>query len=202
MKKYIAEFIGTAVLVTFGCGTAMLVGCDAVSGSGYLLTALAFGLAIVACAYSIGNISGCHVNPAVSLGLLVSGRMTGLPDIDRTVINAKASDFSLTTEGLGKFITQWMDEGELDLSRYAKGTVFKMDAYRRRSEFHKRKASCGSDSQRCGFRYRTDKHHRTCPDRQSRPGKHYRHQPCRRNDITHRHQGPDRPEQYPLICQD
>lgn len=77
MKKYIAEFIGTAVLVTFGCGTAMLVGCDAVSGSGYLLTALAFGLAIVACAYSIGNISGCHVNPAVSLGLLVSGRMTG-----------------------------------------------------------------------------------------------------------------------------
>ena len=58
----------------------------------------------------------------------VSGRMTGLPYIDRTVINAKASDFSLTTEGLGKFITQWMDEGELDLSRYAKGTVFKMDA--------------------------------------------------------------------------
>ena len=76
MKKYIAEFIGTAVLVTFGCGTAMLVGCDAASGAGYLLTALAFGLAIVACAYSIGNVSGCHVNPAVSLGLLVSGRMT------------------------------------------------------------------------------------------------------------------------------
>ena len=76
MKKYIAEFIGTAVLVTFGCGTAMLVGCDAASGSGYLLTALAFGLAIIACAYSIGNISGCHVNPAVSLGVLMSGRMT------------------------------------------------------------------------------------------------------------------------------
>ena len=76
MKKYIAEFIGTAVLVTFGCGTAMLVGCDAASGSGYLLTALAFGLAIIACAYSIGNVSGCHVNPAVSLGVLMSGRMT------------------------------------------------------------------------------------------------------------------------------
>ena len=76
MKKYIAEFIGTAVLVTFGCGTAMLVGCDAASGSGYLLTALAFGLAIIACAYSIGNVSGCHVNPAVSLGILMSGRMT------------------------------------------------------------------------------------------------------------------------------
>ena len=77
MKKYIAEFIGTAVLVTFGCGTAMLVGCDAAAGCGYLLTALAFGLAIVACAYSIGNVSGCHVNPAVSLGVLLSGRMSG-----------------------------------------------------------------------------------------------------------------------------
>ena len=77
MKKYIAEFIGTAVLVTFGCGTAMLVGCDAAAGGGYILTALAFGLAIVACAYSIGNVSGCHVNPAVSLGVLLSGRMSG-----------------------------------------------------------------------------------------------------------------------------
>lgn len=75
MKKYIAEFIGTFVLVFMGCGTAMLVGCDAASGSGYLLTALAFGLTIVAMAYSIGNISGCHVNPAVSLGCLISGRM-------------------------------------------------------------------------------------------------------------------------------
>ena len=58
MKKSIAEAIGTAVLVIIGCGTAMLVGCDAASGSGYLLTALAFGLTIVAMAYSIGNISG------------------------------------------------------------------------------------------------------------------------------------------------
>ncbi|MCH3961597.1 MAG: aquaporin [Solobacterium sp.] len=76
MKKYIAEFIGTAVLVTFGCGTAMLVGCDPAQGTGYLLTALAFGLSIVAEAYCIGNISGCHVNPAVSLGVFVSGGMS------------------------------------------------------------------------------------------------------------------------------
>lgn len=75
IKKYIAEFIGTAVLVIFGCGTAMLVGCDAESGSGYLLTALAFGLVIVGMAYCIGNISGCHINPAVSLGVLISGGM-------------------------------------------------------------------------------------------------------------------------------
>ena len=77
MKKYIAEAIGTAVLVILGCGTAMLVGCDAAQGGGYILTALAFGLTIVAMAYSIGNISGCHINPAVSLGVLLSGGMSG-----------------------------------------------------------------------------------------------------------------------------
>lgn len=75
MKKYISEFIGTCVLVFMGCGTAMLVGCDASAGSGYLLTALAFGLSIVAEAYCIGNVSGCHVNPAVTLGVYMSGGM-------------------------------------------------------------------------------------------------------------------------------
>ena len=75
-KKYLAEFIGTMVLVLLGCGTAAAVGCSA-DGSGYLLTALAFGLTIVAMAYSIGNISGCHVNPAVSIAMLVSGKMSG-----------------------------------------------------------------------------------------------------------------------------
>lgn len=75
MKKLIAEFIGTAVLVTVGCGTAMLVGCNPAQGSGYLLTALAFGLVIVGMAYCVGNISGCHINPAVSLGVLMSGGM-------------------------------------------------------------------------------------------------------------------------------
>lgn len=76
MKKYIAELIGTMTLVILGCGTAMLVGCDAENGSGYLLTALAFGLTIVAMAYSIGNISGCHINPAVSLGFLIRGDLS------------------------------------------------------------------------------------------------------------------------------
>jgi aquaporin Z len=76
MKKYIAEFIGTMVLVILGCGTAMLVGCDAANGGGYILTALAFGLTIVGMAYCVGNISGCHINPAVSLGVFVSGGMS------------------------------------------------------------------------------------------------------------------------------
>ena len=75
MKKYFAECIGAAALVILGCGTAMLVGCDAANGGGYILTALAFGLTIVAMAYSIGNISGCHINPAVSLGVLLTGGM-------------------------------------------------------------------------------------------------------------------------------
>jgi len=75
-KKLIAEAIGTATLVILGCGTAMLVGCDAANGGGYILTALAFGLTIVAMAYSIGNISGCHINPAVSLGVLLTGGMS------------------------------------------------------------------------------------------------------------------------------
>jgi len=70
-KKFLAELIGTFTLCFMGCGTAMLVGCDAANGGGYILTALAFGLSIVAMAYSIGNISGCHVNPAVSLAVFL-----------------------------------------------------------------------------------------------------------------------------------
>ena len=75
-KKCIAEFIGTFTLVLVGCGTAMLVGCDSVSGCGYILTAFAFGLVIVGMAYCVGNVSGCHINPAVSLAVLISGRMS------------------------------------------------------------------------------------------------------------------------------
>ena len=76
VKKYVAEFIGTFTLVFMGCGTAMLVGCDSEMGSGYILTAFAFGLAIIAMAYGVGNISGGHVNPAVSIGVLISGGMS------------------------------------------------------------------------------------------------------------------------------
>ena len=76
LKKYLAEFIGTFVLVLFACGTAAVVGCRADLGTGYLLTALAFGLVIVAMAYSIGNVSGCHINPAVSIAMLIRGKLS------------------------------------------------------------------------------------------------------------------------------
>ena len=77
IKKYAAEFIGTFVLVLFACGTAAALGCNtSVVDSAYLLTALAFGLVIVAMAYSIGNVSGCHINPAVSIAMLVSGKLS------------------------------------------------------------------------------------------------------------------------------
>ena len=69
MRKYIAEFIGTCTLVLFGCGIAV------VSGGDLVATALAFGLAIVASAYVIGDISGCHVNPAVSLAMYLTKKM-------------------------------------------------------------------------------------------------------------------------------
>lgn len=76
IKKYIAEFIGTLVLVLFACGTAVVVGCSTANANvAYLLTALAFGLVIVAMAYSIGNLSGCHINPAVSLAMLISKKL-------------------------------------------------------------------------------------------------------------------------------
>ena len=77
MKKYFSELIGTCVLVFMGCGTAMLVGCDAAAGGGYILTALAFGLSIVAMAYCVGNVSGGHFNAAVTLAMLVRKKISG-----------------------------------------------------------------------------------------------------------------------------
>lgn len=76
IKKYLAEFIGTCVLVTVACGVAVVTGCSVSNPAAYLMTALAFGLVIVAMAYSIGNVSGCHINPAVSLAMLISKKMS------------------------------------------------------------------------------------------------------------------------------
>ena len=74
VKKYLAELIGTFVLVAVACGVAAIVCCA--DAGGKVATSLAFGLVIVAMAYSIGNISGCHINPAVSLAMLLNKKMS------------------------------------------------------------------------------------------------------------------------------
>ena len=74
MKKYFAECIGTFVLTLLGCGTAMFLGCN--TPAGVVGTAIAFGLTVVAMAYTIGNISGCHINPAITFAVALSGRMS------------------------------------------------------------------------------------------------------------------------------
>ena len=113
MKKIIAEFIGTLTLVFFGCGAAVLAGAEV----GQLGISFAFGLAIVAMAYGIGPISGCHVNPAVSFGAFLAGRMS-MPDMLQywgaqfagalagagllLVVASGSADYSLTQNGLGQ----------------------------------------------------------------------------------------------------
>ncbi|MCX6242992.1 MAG: aquaporin Z [Bacteroidetes bacterium] len=78
MKKYFAELIGTFSLVLFGCGSAVIAGISQTgpSGIGLLGIAIAFGFAVVAMAYAIGGISGCHINPAVTIGVLTAGKMS------------------------------------------------------------------------------------------------------------------------------
>ncbi|MBF1055053.1 MAG: MIP family channel protein [Prevotellaceae bacterium] len=76
MKKYLAEMVGTMVLVLIGCGAAVSLGCNPVADQASVVgTALAFGLSVVAMAYTIGGISGCHINPAITLGVFLSCRM-------------------------------------------------------------------------------------------------------------------------------
>jgi aquaporin Z len=114
MKKYVAEFIGTFVLVLFGCGTAVVSG----QAVGHLGIAFAFGFALIAAAYGIGPVSGCHINPAVSLGVFTAGRMTAkdlVGYIVGQVLGAIAaagvlsviaqgllSGYSIATNGLGQ----------------------------------------------------------------------------------------------------
>jgi len=76
MKKYLAEMIGTMVLVLMGCGTAVSLGCSNGDPETVIGTAMAFGLSVVAMAYAIGGISGCHINPAITLGVFLSKRMS------------------------------------------------------------------------------------------------------------------------------
>ena len=78
MKKYLAEMIGTMVLVLMGCGSAVFAGTvQPFSSVGTLGVAFAFGLAVLTMVYTIGKISGCHINPAITLGMLLSKRISG-----------------------------------------------------------------------------------------------------------------------------
>ena len=114
MKKEIAEFIGTFTLVFLGCGAATIAG----TGAGIVGIAFAFGLALIAMAYSIGHISGCHINPAVSFGALIAGRMSFQECIRyviaqclgafvgafilMTILNGQAEGYDVASSGLGQ----------------------------------------------------------------------------------------------------
>ena len=113
MKKYSAELIGTLVLVLIGCGSAVIAG----KYIGYLGIAFAFGLAVLAMVYAIGNISGCHINPAITIAMLVAGKIRGKDAIFYIIaqcigaiigaaillaIATGKADYSLATVGLGQ----------------------------------------------------------------------------------------------------
>jgi aquaporin Z len=102
MKQFIAELIGTFILVFFACGTAVIAGAQV----GVLGIALAFGLALIAAAYGIGAISGAHINPAVSLGAFVAGRLS-----------AQQLLVYVAAQCLGAIIAAWM------LAAIAKGAL-------------------------------------------------------------------------------
>jgi len=114
MKKYVAEFIGTFTLVLFGCGTAVVSG----QAVGHLGIAFAFGFALIAAAYGIGPVSGCHINPAVSLGVFTAGRMNtkdlvgyivgqvlggiAAAAVLAVIAEGVAGGYSIATSGLGQ----------------------------------------------------------------------------------------------------
>jgi len=114
MNKALAEFLGTMTLVLIGCGAAVIAGKEV----GVLGIAFAFGLALIAMAYGIGPVSGCHINPAVSLGALVAGRMTTADFVQYVIaqclgaivgalilyliVSGKLSGYDVSKSGLGQ----------------------------------------------------------------------------------------------------
>jgi aquaporin Z len=136
MKKYVAEFIGTFTLVLFGCGAAVVSG----TAVGHLGIAFAFGFALIAMAYGIGPVSGCHINPAVSLGVFTAGRMNAKDLIGYIVsqvfgaiagaavlkvIAEGTSGYSVAINGLGQ--NGWGPGYQLEYSLHA-GMVFEFVA--------------------------------------------------------------------------
>ncbi len=118
IRKYVAEFIGTCVLVFFACGVAGQLCRPDAQGSGYLITALAFGLVIVAMAYSIGNVSGCHINPAVSVAMLVSGKMSV-----KDFVGYVVAQFAGGIAGAGALSLLVKDPGKLGTNALYNGSV-------------------------------------------------------------------------------
>jgi aquaporin Z len=105
MKKAVAEFLGTFWLVLGGCGSAVLAAAFPEVGIGLLGVSLAFGLTVLTMAYAIGHISGCHLNPAVSVGLLVGGRFSSkelLPYVAAQVLGGLAAGGILYLIASGK----------------------------------------------------------------------------------------------------
>ncbi len=117
IKKYIAEFLGTLVLVLFNCGISAVSGCDGSKFNGaYVMTAIAFGLVIVTMSYAIGNISGSNLNPSVSVAMLITKRLS-LKDFAGYII----AQFSGATAGaaiLWYFIGSKDNLGQNSLHQY------------------------------------------------------------------------------------
>lgn len=141
MRKFLAEFIGTFALVLFGCGAAVIAGGDAaaLSGLGLLGISFAFGLAVVVMAYAIGPISGCHINPAISIAMLVAGKLSAKDTISYIIaqclgaivasgvlyaIACGKADFS----GLGEWALGANGWGEGYLGEYTMGSAFIAEA--------------------------------------------------------------------------
>ena len=114
-KKYLAEALGTFSLVLFGCGAAVIAGVSTVgpAGIGLLGISLAFGLAVVAMAYTIGPISGCHINPAISIAMLAAGKLSGKDTVGYVIsqcvgaILAAGVLYLIATGGAGFTMGEW-----------------------------------------------------------------------------------------------
>lgn len=119
MKKFTAELIGTMSLVLFGCGAAVIsgTGAGALSGLGLLGISLAFGLAVVAMAYTIGGISGCHINPAITIAMLVAGKISS-----KDALSYIVAQFAGAVLGAGILYLIASGKGDFKMGEWALGS--------------------------------------------------------------------------------
>lgn len=135
MKIALAEFIGTFTLVLLGCGAAVIAGADGMTGIGLTGISFAFGLALIGMAYGIGPVSGCHINPAVTLGAIVAGRLPAaqapiyiLAQIAGAIVAALVLTLIVTGQGAGyDVVSQGLGQngwGAGYLGEYSLGAAF------------------------------------------------------------------------------